>query len=233
MHPVDQHRHPGPELLDNPEIPFSDIARNMDELEWINRYLGGHAISLSGLQALLPAELGRPVLIVEIGSGGGDNLAAIHRWARKHAVSVQLVGIDLNPNCVAYAKERYPDFHFIQGSYEQLPVELHPDILFSSLFAHHFTADEMIEQLRWMQARARIGFFINDLHRHWVAAKSIGLLTHLFSKSYLVKHDAPLSVRRGWIRTDWKWLLQSAQIKQAFIQWKWAFRWLIVVNNEN
>lgn len=227
MHPIDQYRHPGPELLDNMDIPFADIARNMEELERINRYLGGHAITLAGLKRILPADLGRPALIVEMGSGGGDNLAAIHRWAVQQSIPVQLMGIDLNPNCVEYAKKRYPAFEFLQGSYEELPADLQPDILFSSLFAHHFTADAMIGQLRWMESRAQIGFFINDLHRHWLAATSIKWLTTWFSQSYLVKHDAPLSVQRGWLRTDWETLLESAQIPHASVEWKWAFRWLV------
>lgn len=223
------YRHPGPELLDNPNIPFADIQQNMQELACINRWLGGHAITVRGLAAVLPNKLDRTLVVAELGSGGGDNLAAIARWAKQQNISIKLVGIDLNEHCVAYAQQRFPEVQFIHGSYQRITEWVQPDILFSALFAHHFTKLEMLEQLSWMKQTARVGFFINDLHRHPVARTSIAFLTRLFSKSYLVKHDAPLSVQRGWVRADWQELMQQSGIQHADIDWKWAFRWLVTV----
>ncbi len=37
------------ELLDDAQIPFEDIKRNMQELAVINQKLGGHAITKKGL----------------------------------------------------------------------------------------------------------------------------------------------------------------------------------------
>jgi hypothetical protein len=82
---------------------------------------------------------------------------------------------------------------------------------------------------RWMHENSRSGFFINDLHRHPLAYHSIRLLTCFFSKSYLVKHDAPLSVLRGFKKKEMEELLNSAGIQHYKIQWKWAFRWLVIV----
>ena len=39
-----------PELLDNPDVPFIDIRRNMQELDTINTLLGGHAITINGVK---------------------------------------------------------------------------------------------------------------------------------------------------------------------------------------
>ena len=80
-----------------------------------------------------------------------------------------------------------------------------------------------------MHQNAEKGFFIADLHRHPLAYYSIKLLTGLFSKSYLVKNDAPLSVLRGFSRKEWEALLAQPGIKNYSIRWKWAFRWLIIV----
>jgi hypothetical protein len=82
--------------------------------------------------------------------------------------------------------------------------------------------------LQWMQQNSRVGFFINDLHRHPLAYYSIKWLTRLFSKSYLVKNDAPISVERGFIKKEWENLCAMAGIKPLSIQWQWAFRHLIV-----
>ena len=81
-----------------------------------------------------------------------------------------------------------------------------------------------------MRQNSRIGFFINDLHRHAIAYYAIKILTKLFSKSYLVKNDAPLSVQRGFKRKDWEQLFAKAGIENFQCKWRWAFRWLVTCN---
>jgi hypothetical protein len=90
----------------------------------------------------------------------------------------------------------------------------------------------MIHILKWMKQNSRIGFFINDLHRHSLAYHSIRLLTRLFSKSYLVKNDAPISVTRGFKKNELENFLINAGIADYTIQWKWAFRWLVTSTNK-
>ena len=63
------------ELLDNDAIPFEDIKRNMQELNFINTWLGGHQITIKGLEQLIQDS--KEITVCEIGCGGGDNLAAI------------------------------------------------------------------------------------------------------------------------------------------------------------
>lgn len=219
------------ELLDRDDIPFADIKRTMQELDFINRHLGGHDITLDGIVALIQnnAVFNKTLHIVEIGCGGGDNLRAIKEWALYIKLPVRLTGIDINPECIAYAKEqkRNSGIQFLYSDYKLAELSTKPDIVFSSLFCHHFTDDELIEQLQWMEGNSKIGFFINDLHRHPLAYYSIKILTTLFSRSYLVKNDAPLSVRRGFQREDWQRLFANAQIPAYRCQWRWAFRWLI------
>lgn len=219
------------ELLDRNDIPFEDIKRNMQELDFINRKLGGHNISLDGVVSLIKNQINfnSKLTIVEIGSGGGDNLRAIRNWTEKIHLPAQLMGIDINPECIAYAKQvkRNRGIEFVLSDYKTVSFEQKPDIIFCSLFCHHFTEEELVGMLQWMQQNSRIGFFINDLHRHWLAYYSIKLLTKLFSKSYLVKNDAPLSVQRGFKRNEWVAILQQAGIRKFNCQWRWAFRWLI------
>ena len=219
-----------PELLDGPSIPFEDIRLNMLELNRINQWLGGHRITLQGFKTLLKNR--KNIRVAEIGCGGGDNLFYLDKWCARHGIAAELTGIDLNPDCLATAALHpwHSKPRLLAADYKEgLPEEKSEDMLFSSLFCHHFSEPSLIEMLRWMQSRARIGFFINDLHRHPVAYYSIRWLTRLFSHSYLVKHDAPLSVRRALRKKEWISLLNQAGIEHYRIQWKWAFRWLITV----
>jgi 2-polyprenyl-3-methyl-5-hydroxy-6-metoxy-1,4-benzoquinol methylase len=225
------------ELLDRNDIPFEDIKRNMQELDFINRKLGGHNITLDGIVALIKDQMAfnSKLLIVEIGCGGGDNLRAIRNWAERIHLHVHLEGIDINPECIAYAKalKRNRGIQFVRSDYKDITFKQKPDIIFSSLFCHHFAEDELIFMIQWMKQNSRLGFFINDLHRHWLAFYSIKILTRLFSKSYLVKNDAPLSVRRGFKRREWNAIFREAGVRTFKCKWRWAFRWLITFSHAN
>lgn len=217
------------ELLDRDDIPFSDIRRNMQELDTINTLLGGHAITIKGVRKLLQHQPQQHITVCEIGCGGGDNLRAIDKWLRKQNRSASYIGIDINPHCIEHARATagLADAQWIIADYKTVAFDNKPQILFSSLFCHHFTDDELVSMFGWMHANARFGFFVNDLHRHPLAYHSIKLLTGAFSKSYLVKNDAPLSVLRGFSKKELVYLMQRAGLLNYSIHWKWAFRWLL------
>ncbi|MEZ5046944.1 MAG: methyltransferase domain-containing protein [Chitinophagaceae bacterium] len=218
------------ELLDGENLGYEDIVQNMYELNTINTYLGGHAISIAGLNKIRKQKT--KLHIVEIGCGGGDNLKAIQMYCKKINIETKLTGLDIQKSICEYAQIQNPTFHIIHHDYKTYEFEQKPDIIFSSLFCHHFSTEELIEQLKWMYQNSVLGFFINDLHRSTLAYYSIKLLTSLFSTSYLVKNDAPLSVARSFKKQDWIYISQQSHIPFR-IQWKWAFRYLISYSHEN
>lgn len=225
------------ELLDRNDIPFEHIKRNMQELDFINRKLGGHEITLDGIVALIKNQMifNSVLTVAEIGCGGGNNLRAIKEWAAHIHLPVKLQGVDINPECITYAKQQKPNerIEFFLSDFKQFNFQQKPDIIFCSLFCHHFSEEELVVMLQWMQANSRLGFFINDLHRHPLPYYSIKILTKLFSKSYLVKNDAPLSVKRGFAKNEWNKIFSQARISNFNCQWRWAFRWLITCSNAN
>ncbi len=221
------------ELLDLDGIPFADIKKNMQELNFINTWLGGHRISIEGLKQL--AGKSTELTVCEIGCGGGDNLVALNKWCIQNKISANFIGIDNKEECIRVSKDREEltsNSHWIASDYREVAFEQKPDIIFSSLFCHHFSEEQLIKQLQWMQLNSKKGFFINDLERHLIAYLLIKWLTRFFSTSYLVKNDAPLSVARAFTRQDWKRLLKSAEMPEPFkIYWKWAFRYLVICKN--
>lgn len=216
------------ELLDRDDIPFADIEKNMQELDVINTWLGGHAISQKGLKQLIGNH--KQVRICEIGCGGGDNLRVLSRWCQRHGIEAGVIGIDNNVHCVAVARQRWTgdNAEWVCADYREMSfADRRPNIIFSSLFCHHFTDAELVDQLRWMERNAGMGWFINDLQRHPLAYYSIRLLTAVLSRSYLVRNDAPLSVLRGFSRAEWSRLLTAAGMGDCAVGWEWAFRWLV------
>ncbi len=223
------------EILDGDDITFEDIKKNMQELNFINTYLGGHKITVAGFKAIYESakDKSKTFMVCELGCGGGDNLAAIDRWCKSKNISVAFVGIDINPNCIAYAKMQYPTLNatWRVADYREVAFTQKPDLMFSSLFCHHFSNESIIEMLQWKKENTALGFFINDLERNYFAYHSIKIITKLFSSSYLVKNDACLSVARGFKKMEWRQLLADASLL-ATVKWKWAFRHLIVFKHD-
>ena len=77
-----RHRSYEKELMDGADIPFSAMQQTLKELNVVNTWLGGHAITLKAVKKLRNET--RPLTICEIGCGGGDNLHAIYKKYAAH-----------------------------------------------------------------------------------------------------------------------------------------------------
>ncbi len=223
--------------MDDLTLASDALRQNLDELELINTRLGGYSVltdALTHLQPHFPPN--RPLHLADLGSGGGDTLRYLARWARRHQVPVVLTGIDANAFMVEYAGEKsrsYPEITFQQQDIFAAEFQQQAfDVLTCSLFCHHFPDEQLIQLLRQWQQQASLAVIINDLHRHPLAYYSIKWLTRLLGGSYLVQHDAPLSVARAFTRQDWQQLLQQAGIRNYTLRWRWAFRWQVVILKE-
>ncbi len=218
------------ELLDADFIPKKDLFQNLSELNTINTLLGGHAVSIKAFKAFA-IQANQKIRIIDIGCGGGDNLRTIAEYGRRKNLNLELIGIDLKPECLEYAKDKcsnYPEISFIQSDYRDLiQTGMEFDIAFACLFNHHLSNEENEMFFDWCYKHSKLGFFINDLHRNPFAHYSIKWLTILFSKSYLVKNDAPLSVLRGFKKAELHALLDKNKIP-ATTQWAWAFRYIVI-----
>jgi len=219
-----------PEKMDEPGVSEKDIHQALQELEIINRRLGGYHVIFDALDKLEWNE--QPVTIMDLGCGGGDMLRAISKWAEKNKRKVQLIGVDRNPIMTDYASHHaksYPDIQFkTLDVFDDALMAEKADITMNSLFCHHFSNTELITLIKRMNQLASRAVIINDLHRHWFAYYSIKVITFLFSKTYLVKYDGPLSVARSLNRKEWKAILESAGIKDYRLRWMWAWRWQII-----
>lgn len=220
--------------MDDLSLEGEALVQNLEELEVINRRLGGNQVVLNALGKLLGdrAVDAGPVQIADLGTGGGDLPRAIVDWARKKGYSVEVIGIDANPFMIEFSRKKaqqYPEITFeVQDIFDQAFTARKFDICLCSLFCHHFSDPELVRLLAQLQTQSRMGFVVNDLHRHPLAYHSIRLLTWLFRGSYLVRHDGPLSVLRAFKRRELEAILKTAGIEQYDLRWKWAFRFQLM-----
>lgn len=221
------------EYMDNPNASETELRESLKELEIINNTLGGHKVVLVPLHKYI--RQGEAVTVMDIGSGGGDTLRAIDRYAKRKQWQVQLVGIDINPVMTAYAREHTAAANIsfqTADVFDELLLDMHPHITTCSLFCHHFRHEALIALLQRMHALAGRVVIINDLHRHWFAYYAIKVLTRLFSKNAYVRHDGPLSVARAFTRTDWHRIMADCGFKNYTLQWCWAWRWRVVIEKQ-
>ena len=220
-----KHRSHTKELLDG-EVNQQDLELNLKELHSINTLLGGYNISTNALSKL---EIEGKTL-VDIGSGGGDMLDVIRQWTEKRGVKMKLYGVDLKDYCIDYAQSHLSEsLTFIQDDYRNVEKHIsHIDFLHACLFTHHLSENQIIELIQFA-IDGKITLIINDLERNPLAYYSIKFLTKLFSKSHLVKNDAPLSVLRGFKKKEWIRYLKKAGATNYSVKWKWAFRHQVIV----
>jgi SAM-dependent methyltransferase len=219
------------ELLDEPDIEKGLLFQNLKELDIINKYLGGHAISLKGLKEVM-TDKSKTYKVIDIGCGGGDSLKAIAKWAGSSGYKVRLAGVDLKPDCIEYTKNTcagFPGIDLYCDDFRNVfSIISDIDIVHASLFCHHFTDAEISGFITFCNKNKAV-FVVNDLERNPVAYYAIKLITSLFSKSPLVKNDAAVSVSRGFKKREWHSIIQNAGIKKYVVRGCPAFRHLVII----
>lgn len=219
------------EIMDDLSDNSPSLHRALKELDIINKWLGGNAITLNEVFKNLLKKPEKTHKIADLGCGSGEILLRIAKWARKHDIKVQLLGFDANPNVINYAQQHcsgYPEISFYaENILEQQFQSRSFDMLLCTLFLHHFKEEQLIPLMAQFKRQSE-SVIINDLHRHWFAYYSIQWITRFFSKSTMVQNDACLSVWRSFTKADWKEIFKQANISSYSIKWRWAFRWKLV-----
>ena len=201
-----------PEWMDEP-CSYEDFRQCLSDLGQVNRLTLSYRPTLAFLDAVAAAKPGQALRIVDVGSGGGDTLRRVERWAERRGVQVKLSGIDLNPYAARVARERMPASSAIQWITGDAFTYADPvDVVLSSLFTHHLEEPAIVRFLAWSEAVAQYGWFVNDLCREVVPYKLFGWLAKAMHWHRFVQHDGPVSFRRSFREDDWERMLSEAGI---------------------
>ncbi len=212
------------ELMDDPGLPAATYAAVLADLAKVNRATLAYRPTLRFLER---AMAGRTRLrLLDVGFGQGDMLRAIANWADRRGIAAELVGIDLNPRSAQAARDATPaglPIAYCTGDYADL-IGGGWDIVISSLVAHHMTRDELLLFLQFMEAEARRGWFVNDLHRHALSYAGYPLLALVAGWHRIVRLDGQTSIARAYRPGEWRDLLAEAGIGAARIERFFPFR---------
>ena len=212
------------ELMDDPALDAGTYTRVLHDLAAVNTLTLARRPTLGFLRRA--AGRRRSFRLLDVGFGDGDMLRAIARWSRRAGLTAELVGIDLNPRSVSAAREATPAdlaIDFRAGDYADLAGEGW-DCVVSSLVAHHMTRGQLVNFLRFMEVEARLGWFVNDLHRHGFAYAGWPLLSGLMRWHPSVRHDGHLSIARSYRPAEWRPILSEAGVEGARVFRQFPFR---------
>lgn len=205
----------------------------LEKLDAIGRWLGGDRATLNRLKTIDNVNS-----ILDVGCGGGQ--FAI-RLAKLYP-QTQVLGIDLNPYAIAFAKnklslekEKLRNICFETREEKELKEPSKSfDIVLATLVCHHIPDRDLPKFISDACRVAKKKVILNDLHRHPLALLAFKIISPIFFHNRLIIHDGALSIRRSFTYKEWVAYLNKAGIPKSRyrIKWDWAFRWIVEIDCE-
>ncbi|NEV93183.1 methyltransferase domain-containing protein [Psychroflexus sp. YR1-1] len=220
------------EIMDKFDFKGEELKHVLKTIDRINTKLGGHRVTIKGIQKLLENHSKKHLVIADLGCGSGDALRHISRWAKTQGINVQLIGIDANPYTIEIAREWSRDYKNI--SYRVIDVfsedfdDFEADIITCCLTLHHFENDFIKKLVPVLSAKAGLGLVVNDLQRSKMAYRLFELYCSVFVNSDIARKDGLTSILRGFKTEDFVDFAKQLNLNHH-IAWYWAFRyqWII------
>ena len=200
------------EQMDDPSLDPAVYAAVIGDLARVNALLMTSRPTIAFIRRALNGR--RRFRLLDVGFGQGDMLRAIARWARRKRIEAELVGVDLNPRSLPAAAAATPaglPIEYRTGDYADTAGEGW-DFVISSSVTHHMTDAQLHAFLRFMEAEARIGWYVNDIHRHWLAYHSFPTLARIMGWHRMVREDGCLSIQRGFRAGEWRRIIAESGI---------------------
>ena len=199
------------EQMDSPDLDPAVYETVLHDLARVNRVTFTAWPTLAFLKRAIGDA--KSFRLMDDGFGDGDVLRAVARWARRRGIEAELVGVDLNEKSVKAARDVTPPemkIDYRAGDYADQPGPF--DFVVSSQVTHHMTDTQLTAFLRYMEAEARKGWLICDLHRLAFSYWGFPLLARLLLVHRIVREDGRLSIARSFRRADWEAYLAEAGI---------------------
>lgn len=224
-----------PERMDDFSKRGPELTEALRHLRRLNRILGAAYPSLYGVKRLW-TDAGRPkrLSVLDIGSGSGEINRILLRWADRNRIDMTIVLADVTEEACEEARRVYmrePRVRVMRCDLFQLPASS-ADIVTASQFVHHFPSEDLPEIVERMLHASRYGVVVSDIHRHWIPWLAVWLLTRIVSRNVYIRHDAPLSVAKGFRAADWRSLAKHPAVPHMSFAWRPLFRYVALVRKE-
>ena len=221
------------EWMDKPDFGRPEVVGTFRFLEPVNRWFGGIRPLLSFFRCESRAwDRHKTYRILDVGCGAGDVPTALVRWSRRRGYRFQIDAIDRHEITVELAQARCQDYPEISVFHQDVfhLNEREYDYVHASQFLHHFPDGEIVPVLNHLLGLSRYKLVINDLVRAPLHYLSAWVFT-LFA-SPVFRHDARLSIRRGFTPDELRRLLEGGGFSDSYLERHFFYRFLLIISNE-
>ena len=218
--------------MDEPQLDERLHAQALQGLRRINRFSGTGSALWRAVKNVAERTGDRPLLVLDVGCGGGDVAVTLARRAGSEAIDIQIDGCDISEFTIDYAR-RYSvsndvaNVRFFQHDILAEPLPNEYDVVMCSLFLHHFDEDQAVCVLGRLKAAARQMVLVQDLRRSSFGYMLAWLGCRLLSRSPVVHMDGPLSVRGAFTEDEVTVLAENAGLSNPEIKRCWPERFLL------
>jgi 2-polyprenyl-3-methyl-5-hydroxy-6-metoxy-1,4-benzoquinol methylase len=215
------------------DVPAADLAATLADLDRLNAWFGGYALSLARVRrAAAAAPPARRLLVVDVGGGDGAFARRVARWARRAGRRVRVLVIDHDATAARLATAAcaaYREIAVVRADAAALPLALAAaDVVHCGLTLHHLEPDAAVRALRDMRRACRGRVVVNDLARSPLALGLVWLATRVLPTHPMSRHDGPLSVRRAYAPAELGDLFGAAGVTGATLtRYPWLARLVV------
>ena len=233
---LSERRH-SPELIDLPieSYDLSEYAGNLADIRTVEPFswrLSCDTQALFVSCAGCGGALATPIRVLDMATGSADIPVAVAIWARRQGIQIKVTAIDNNTFAIREAEaftRGYPEITVAVADVFSMPFEDGSfDIVLCTKTLHHLSEERTVRLLKEIGRVAAIGYIVIDLRRSCVAWALISVLTRLFTRNRLTRHDGPLSVLRSYTVSELDALAGKAGLMDRSVV-KEPF-WLMVVS---
>jgi 2-polyprenyl-3-methyl-5-hydroxy-6-metoxy-1,4-benzoquinol methylase len=229
------HRKIVPEIIDDFNWSGKDLEQNLEEIEWVNKNLGGTKASAYPVLTYIQKNLDKDITVADIGCGSGDVLKKI-QTACKDIKKIHLTGVDANKHIIEFAEKSHfkeQEISFVHADVINQP-ELIPraDVYMLNLFLHHFEEKEIRTIIGNLLAHQPALIVVNDLQRSQMAYFLFSLLCKLQNASFVTFNDGRLSILKGFNKKEMQYIGDMVGNYSYTLKWQWAFRWLLMIQRK-
>lgn len=221
-----------PERMDAPGLDVAAHAEALEGLGRLNRAAGAARAVARPMAEMARREGLKTISVLDVACGGGDVPVGVARILRKRGVQTALTLSDRSGTALGQAARRAAgagiEVKTMAGEAPTALPEGEWDVVTNSLFLHHLERGAVVGTLRQMKRRARRMVVISDLRRSAMGLALAWAACRLLSRSEIVRHDGPVSVRAAWTMEELRGMAREAGMEGAQVRRSWPWRMLLV-----
>jgi SAM-dependent methyltransferase len=201
------------ELLDDPAADGGEVLASLGDVVRVNRLFGGVRAALARLDEFFRDEdPARTLSLLDVGTGLGDIPVAAARRARRHGLTLRLVGVERHPAAARAARNRH-GLALLLADAGRLPFrDGAVDFVLCSQLLHHFDGAAATRLVAELDRVARRGVVVSDLRRSALAAAGLFLVSFPLRFHPATRRDGVVSVFRGFTPRELGAVCRSAGV---------------------